>query len=318
MPATSHSRPRILVLLTTHNGAEFLDEQLDSVLAQEDVDVTIIVSDDNSSDSTPALLAERASDDARVQLLEQGHFGSAAANFFRLIRETDATGYDAISLCDQDDIWEPWKLSRHYELLTRPQGVNGRGPLSAVSSNVTAFAVDGSEVLIAKNQPQQLADYAFESGGPGSTFLLTPAAYELVRTRLLVPNGAASKVRSHDWMIYALVRASGGRWFIDGEPSVRYRQHADNLLGANEGWRQNWRRLRQIADRTHRDDARLIIAAAREVASGATAERLDWLSHAVSSTDPTARIRLARRARQLRRRRRDQLALAATIVSGVW
>lgn len=318
MPATPHTRPRILVLLTTHNGAEFIDEQLGSVLAQDGVDVTVVVSDDNSTDKTREILAQRASTDSRLRVLDPGVFGSAAANFFRLIRDVDAAGFDAISLCDQDDVWESWKLRRHYELLTRPQGVDGRGPLQAVSSNVTAFDAEGNEVLIAKNQPQQLADYAFESGGPGSTFLLKPTAYDLVRSRLLVPDGAASQVRSHDWMIYALVRASGGRWFVDGDSSVRYRQHSENLLGANEGWRQNWRRLRQIADKSHRHDARLIIAAAREVASGATAERLDWLANAVSRTDPATRIRLARRGRQLRRRRRDQLALAVTIVAGIW
>lgn len=312
------SRPRILVLLATHNGAEFLDEQLDSVLGQDAVDVTIVVSDDNSSDSTRQVLERRRAADPRIHCLEPGVFGSAAANFFRLVRDVDVAGFDAVALSDQDDIWENWKLHRHLQLLRRPQGVDGRGPLQAVSSNVTAFDDAGHEVLVVKNQPQHLADYAFESGGPGSTFLLTPEAYQLVRTQLRIPGGAASAARSHDWLVYALVRASGGRWFIDGQSSVRYRQHADNLLGANEGWRQNWRRLRQIINRTHRHDARLIIDAAREVASGEVAARLDWLARAVARGDLASRLRLARRTRQLRRRRRDQLALALTIACGLW
>lgn len=317
MPVPSASAPRILILLAAHNGAEFIAEQLDSVLAQEGVDVEVVVSDDASTDGTDAVLDGYA-DDPRVRRLPPGRFGSAAANFFRLVRECDAEGFDAVGFCDQDDVWVPHKLRRHWELLSLPNGLDGRGGYDAVSSNVTAFDAAGERRLIVKNQLQRACDYAFESGGPGSTFLMRPSTYRLLRERLLDPGSAASSTRAHDWLAYALVRAAGGRWFIDGESTVDYRQHDVNVLGANEGLRSNLRRLQQIANGAHRADARRIVAAAREVAAPDEAARLEWLAARIDERGPLSRLRLARRVGDFRRRRRDQLALAGTLLAGLW
>ncbi|WP_087007568.1 glycosyltransferase [Gulosibacter sp. 10] len=309
--------PRILVLLATHNGEQFLAEQLDSVLNQRGVEVSVVVSDDASTDGTLAAL-DRYRGDGRVRVLEPGEFGSSAANFFRLVREVPAEEYDAIGFCDQDDIWMPWKLQRHYELLSLSNGLDGRGPYAGVSSNVTAVQPDGTRQIVVKNQLQRQCDYAFESGGPGSTFLLRPEAYEFVREQLLVQNGPASLANSHDWLFYALVRAHGWRWFIDGESSVDYRQHGRNELGANEGLQQNWRRLRGIVAGTHHQDALRIILACRPVAAGRTSAQLEWLYERVAACNFTSRLRLVRHMHRFRRRRRDQLALAATLVTGLW
>ncbi|WP_201517518.1 glycosyltransferase [Gulosibacter hominis] len=317
-PPGDGDRPRILVLLATHNGQEFLDEQLNSVLSQADVDVTVLVSDDASTDQTIPMLAQRAETDSRVALLEPGQFGSAAKNFARLIRDADPTGFDAVALCDQDDIWRPGKLRRHFDILSAPRGLDGLGSYSAVSSNVTAFAPDGTRQLIVKNQTQQLADYAFESGGPGSTFLIRPEAFRLVQQQLRNPQSSANTARSHDWLIYALIRANGGRWFIDGEPTVEYRQHEDNVLGANEGWRQHLRRLAVIREGTYRADVANVVVAALEVADAKHSARLHWIATQIETNSLRSRLRLARRARHLRRRRRDQLVLAATIALGIW
>ena len=317
MNTTPPPLPRILILLTTHNGAEFVAAQLDSVLAQEGVEVEVVISDDASADATPEVL-DGYRGDARVRRLEPGRFGSAAANFSRLVRECPGEGFDAVAFCDQDDIWVPWKLRRHYELLISPRGVDGGGPYAAVSSNVEAFDPDGRRRLIMKNQPQRECDYAFESGGPGSTFLMRPETYDLVRERLLDPDSAAASVRSHDWLVYALVRASGRRWFIDGEPTVEYRQHDRNELGANEGWRSHLGRIRAVADGRYREDVRRVVTAAAEVAADDQAERLAWIARIAERPTPLARLRLARMAPRLRRRRRDQLALAAMVAAGLW
>ncbi|MFD2674557.1 glycosyltransferase [Gulosibacter bifidus] len=310
--------PKIGVLLATHNGVMFVEEQLRSVLDQIDVDVHVVISDDNSTDGTYELVQRLAAADSRITVLPQGTFGSAAANFYRLVRDANVQGFDAIGFCDQDDAWEPWKLERHYALLTSPGGVDGLGDYSAVSSNVAAFDEDGNSQLIVKNQLQRTADYVFESGGPGSTFLFRPETFEFVRAQLLDPASPASRMPSHDWCMYALVRASGRRWFIDGEPSVQYRQHGDNVLGANEGLEQHLARLKAIANGQHRRDVQSVLDAVVPVASTATAPQLAWLQDATRRRGPLTRIRLARQANQLRRRRRDQLALAATVLLGIW
>ena len=48
----------ILVLMSTYNGEKYLKEQIDSILAQKNVEVTIRVRDDGSTDGTIRILEE--------------------------------------------------------------------------------------------------------------------------------------------------------------------------------------------------------------------------------------------------------------------
>ena len=59
--------PRVSVLITTRNGAAFLGETLDGVLAQSFADFELVVVDDASTDATPRLLA--ACPDPRLRVL---------------------------------------------------------------------------------------------------------------------------------------------------------------------------------------------------------------------------------------------------------
>ena len=92
-------RPLVAVLMATHNGEAFLEEQIASILEQRDIDIRLIVSDDGSTDGTRAII-ERWTGDPRVRQLEPGVFGSPAANFLRLIRSADVAGCDAIAFSD--------------------------------------------------------------------------------------------------------------------------------------------------------------------------------------------------------------------------
>ena len=62
MPA---ERPKISVVIPTFNRAELLRKAISSVLAQRDVSIEVVVSDNCSDDHTPAVMAEFAAD-ARV------------------------------------------------------------------------------------------------------------------------------------------------------------------------------------------------------------------------------------------------------------
>lgn len=102
--------PRFAVLLAAYNGMQWLPEQLDSILSQVGVDVTVYVSTDRSSDGTYAWVCDVADTDPRVVPLTYGEvFGGAAKNFFRLLRDVDLEPFDYIAFADQDDIWLPDK-----------------------------------------------------------------------------------------------------------------------------------------------------------------------------------------------------------------
>jgi rhamnosyltransferase len=234
---TNSQFPRVAVLMATYNGMEWLQAQLDSILTQENVDVTLYVSDDGSSDGTDEALRKLSQIDSRVVVLPKiASTGSAGRNFYRLIRDVDADAFDYVALADQDDIWHQDKLIRHIHLINRHQ-------VAAVSSNVTAFWPNGTEQLIVKSQPQLTWDFLFESAGPGCSFLMTPWLVARVREQLLKVNSQARQIALHDWLIYAVCRAYGAKWIIDANPSLYYRQHALNVVGANSGMLAKWKRL---------------------------------------------------------------------------
>ncbi|MFU0811277.1 MAG: hypothetical protein ACFWTL_06460 [Atopobium sp.] len=60
-PIRSNERPRVAVLMSTYNGEKYLQEQVDSIAAQEGVEVEMFVRDDGSSDGTCKLLKKMSS-----------------------------------------------------------------------------------------------------------------------------------------------------------------------------------------------------------------------------------------------------------------
>jgi rhamnosyltransferase len=230
-PLFDFVKPKVLVLLAACNGTYWLPEQLDSILLQTATSVKIFISVDLSSDGTEKLVDLLAKKYANIVVLPHGEcFGGAARNFFRLIRDVDFSGFDYVSFSDQDDIWLPNKLLRAHKVLSSTGA-------DAYSSNVTAFWADGRKALIEKAQPQVQWDFLFEAAGPGCTYVmrkeLACAVQGVVRSRW----DEVQEIGLHDWFAYAFARANGYRWVIDVVPGMLYRQHENNQVGVNAGWR---------------------------------------------------------------------------------
>ncbi len=77
--------------------------------------------------------------------------------------------------------------------------------------------------------------------GGGNTMVFSAAA-----RRVLMRAGADLDVVAHDWWTYLVVTAVGGHVTYDATPTLRYRQHGNNLIGSNRGWRANMHRLRRL------------------------------------------------------------------------
>ena len=234
--------PRVAVLLAAYNGMQWIEEQLASILAQTDVDVTVYINIDPSTDGTEAWCAASASRHSNVVVLPPaGRFGGASRNFFWLLREVDFTDFDFVAFADQDDLWHPDKLSRGID------AINVKG-VDAYSSNVTAFWPDGRACLLSKAQPQVTWDFLFEAAGPGCTYVFTQTLAKALKASMFDHWHALQAVSLHDWFCYAFARSHGYRWFIDPSPSMNYRQHERNQVGANAGLSSLVARYKTIHD----------------------------------------------------------------------
>ena len=106
------SKPRALVMMATFNGADWVEEQLDSICAQEDVDVFVRICDDRSSDNTLEICEGYAALHPNVRVTQNDCNLGVARNFMQMVYEESACGFDLYAFSDQDDVWVPGKLAR--------------------------------------------------------------------------------------------------------------------------------------------------------------------------------------------------------------
>lgn len=97
----------IAVLMSTFNGEKYLDAQLQSIFNQKDVDVSVYVRDDGSSDSTLSILS-RWSQSSPLSYYQGDQNVEPQRSFLELIQNAPNCQYYAFS--DQDDIWMDDKL----------------------------------------------------------------------------------------------------------------------------------------------------------------------------------------------------------------
>ena len=66
------NKPVVSIVLPTYNGAKYIRESLDSILAQTFQDWELIIVNDCSADETPQIAAEYAKKDERVRIIHNG------------------------------------------------------------------------------------------------------------------------------------------------------------------------------------------------------------------------------------------------------
>lgn len=105
----------ISVAMTSYNGEEYIEEQVESIISQTYKNLEIIICDDHSSDRTLEILRKLKKRDKRITLIENNQNLGFKKNFEKAISFCKG---DYIALSDQDDIWE----RNHIELLYKKIG----------------------------------------------------------------------------------------------------------------------------------------------------------------------------------------------------
>jgi len=287
--------PNIAVLMAAYNGMLFIEGQLQSIVQQKDVNVTVFISVDKSSDGTYEWCCDYAKNNHQVKILPYGkQFGGAAPNFFRLIKDVNFLNFDYVALADQDDIWLSNKLSTACKIIEADD-------LAGYSSNVMAFWSDGREQLIDKAQSQRKYDYLFESAGPGCTYVMRVNPLTELKKYLLLKEKEVSQVILHDWFIYAFFRAKGYKWFINPDYKMRYRQHDKNQVGVNRGLAACLKRLNLVQ-------------------SGWYKQQVSIISQLIELEDPIVNSKWAvlKNIKHTRRRLQDRVMLFFAVLLGVY
>lgn len=249
----------ITVLMATYQGARYIREQLDSILAQTVADIRVLITDDHSTDGTDRIIKEYEEQyPERITCL---HFdtssGGAAANFGRLFRQI-SEGY--VMLSDQDDIWFPYKAER---LLTQIKKMEAE-----FCSNMPLLVHSDMQVADEKGRPIHASFFEYQHVVPERKRLnqllvennVTGAAVMVNAVMLPYLQNIPADCSMHDWWL-ALVACCVGKIGWVEEPLYLYRQHGTNTLGAKtqleqyvsrvsreEQVRENYRKMFHQAD----------------------------------------------------------------------
>ena len=238
--AASELRPRadtvqVAIMMCTKNGAAFIGGQLQSFVEQTHHNWSLVVSDDGSSDETVKIIERFARGHPQQVTVLNGPKRGACANFISLATNP-AIAADYFAFSDQDDVWHPDKLRRALDWLVTmsddtPSLYCGRTELMSADGRCYGF----SPLF---TRPPAFQNALVQSLGGGNTMVFNRA------TKSLLERVGRLDVVLHDWWLYQLVSAAGGNVRYDPQPMLKYRQHPDNILGSNLGWRARFVRIR--------------------------------------------------------------------------
>ena len=212
--------------MSTYNGEKYIRELINSLYKQESVDFDILVRDDGSTDSTLDILEEYSKNNDNFTWYKGEGLGPAWS-FMDLMKKVG--DYKYYSFCDQDDVWDPDKLSTAYTML---EAEDNSKPLLYFCATRQA----DKDLNIIKPQ-LEIFDYALtfnealvSSIGMGCTFVFNQKTLDMVREY----NPDNGYLVMHDKLLHYLVAATGK--ILYGEtPDIAHRQHGNNVVGAKNG-----------------------------------------------------------------------------------
>ena len=298
MEAQAHAE--IAVLLATHNGEKFIDQQIES-LKHNRYRFTLHWLDDHSSDGTQELV-KASSARYGVNLVEWNHpeHQGYPGCFFQLLECVEA---DIYMFCDQDDIWQPGKIDTTVDSL-----------VADLARPVLCF----SDPLVFMNEKPDVLYRLSKVIGISITkaleetrvFVHTPAwghtigfTRPLRETFLENKNIARTHSFGHDWWMYMLAVFSGSIHLLQDAPTTLFRRHGGNVTGLSinsQGKGQvvlNWR-IQQDARRCIAKQAAGFVMVLERHVRSPRAERLLALGRLMATLNrrqsPAAIVRLLR------------------------
>lgn len=227
---------KILVLMSTYNGEKYLQEQLDSILAQKNVKVDILVRDDGSTDSTVSVIKKAIQNYPERVFLVQGPNLGYARSFTELLEmaEKEYVDYDYYAFSDQDDVWLSQKLNQAILKLEKEKTELSYEALG-YCSNLTC--VDSQLNIISPKFRKKLDEITDIS------IILNPMCtgctmvFNMKAIQLYTYYSNHFYLKYHDYLM-GLICFYLGKLVYDDESYIYYRQHGGNQIGAKWSFSQ--------------------------------------------------------------------------------
>jgi rhamnosyltransferase len=228
---------KVAILMSTYNGQRYLLDQLKSIELQDYGNIELFVRDDGSSDDTISILREFEKSSVIPVTIFQGENVGPAQGFWKLLHNENIKA-KYYAYCDQDDIWDPDKVSSAISMLQANQ------------TNVLYFSnfrlIDGSSKIlkaqVRTKRPVITLQRLFISGiAQGCAMVMT----NVLRDKLCHATITALPMHDLVTMIYGFEM---GKVVYDPCPRFSYRSHSGNVVEKRNKtvWERIFTRVRNI------------------------------------------------------------------------
>ena len=225
-------KTKIAILMATYNGAEYVGEQLDSILNQSSENWTLYIHDDGSNDDTRNIINQYARRyPEKIVVIEGPSTGGAKTNFFYLMKEVTA---DYIMFSDQDDFWLPEKIEKTYAKCLELENGHLDEPvatftdLKVVDQKLKVISEKMSSYQTLNMDNTEFNKLMIQNIVTGCTMMINRTCRDIS-----LKCKDYDQVIMHDWWCALVASYFGKIGYVD-ESLILYRQHGDNSVGSKD------------------------------------------------------------------------------------
>lgn len=215
----------VAVLMSTYNGEKYLEEQIESILNQKYDNIHLYIRDDGSKDDTHKIIKKYSDNNSKVSFINEHSIKNIGVvrSFFSLLLTTKA---DLYMFSDQDDIWLPSKVSDSVRKIKQLDYIN-RPCVVYSNLKIVNEKLEGNDLLLDQHW-QTLPYLLFTNNAYGCTMLFNNTLKDKIKFNSI----NYDRIFMHDWWLM-LIAAEFGEIKYLSEPTILYRQHGDNQVGAD-------------------------------------------------------------------------------------
>lgn len=220
------SKPLVTICMSTFNGSQFLEQQLDSIIEQSYTNWQLLAHDDGSKDQTVKILLKYEKQDNRIHFVRDNMHMGIIKSFFSLALKQSSDYY---MFCDQDDIWKKDKI---HIMLEKANEFDQTIPLLV---HTKYQRIDGTNKPISESDEKELPksskfeNLVLANNVTGCTCMFNNALFSLLDKNKTITD--LNHIFMHDWWLAILASSLGNISFIE-DVTVLYRQHSNNVVGA--------------------------------------------------------------------------------------
>ena len=228
-------RDTVAICLAAYNGEKYIAEQINSIINQTDQNWILFIRDDHSTDQTERIITEYSIQFAdKIVLINDASLtgGSSKENFSSILRYVKTHyHFNYYMFCDQDDFWLQDKIEKSLSRIKYIEEKYGGAvlvhtDLKVVDAKLNVKGESFFRYRAINPKVKDLNHLVVQNNVTGCTMLWNKELNDLIQLD-------HKAIAMHDWWI-ALVACCFGTIECLNEPTILYRQHGANVVGATK------------------------------------------------------------------------------------